>query len=54
MWLAPNLVTLIGFSWPLFNYVLVWSVAPGMGPGAGPWVHISCAVGLFFYQVRVS
>ncbi|GAA5863273.1 hypothetical protein JCM8547_002885 [Rhodosporidiobolus lusitaniae] len=49
-WLAPNLITLIGFFVIVLNFVTVWVVVPDLvGPG-GAWVYASCALGLFFYQ----
>lgn len=49
-WLAPNAVTLIGFSAVVVNFITVAAVSPGLEGSEHGWVWALCAVGLFFYQ----
>jgi ethanolaminephosphotransferase len=50
LWLAPNLVTLLGFFFILGNVALmVWYVPDMVGPAPG-WVYISFAVGVWMYS----
>ncbi|KAE9981533.1 hypothetical protein EG328_011570 [Venturia inaequalis] len=50
LWLAPNLVTLLGFFFILSNVALmVWYVPDMVGPAPG-WVYISFAVGVWMYS----
>ncbi|ORY86654.1 hypothetical protein BCR35DRAFT_277481 [Leucosporidium creatinivorum] len=49
-WLAPNTVTLIGFSAIAINVFTVALFNPDLIGPAGTWVYLSCAFGLFFYQ----
>ncbi|KAL2755809.1 hypothetical protein ACRALDRAFT_1082094 [Sodiomyces alcalophilus JCM 7366] len=50
LWLAPNMVTLIGFFFILANIVLLVIVMPDLvGPGPS-WIYYSFAFGLFMYQ----
>ncbi|KAL8285442.1 hypothetical protein RB597_002490 [Gaeumannomyces tritici] len=50
MWLAPNMVTLIGFGFVLFNVGLLVLFMPDLeGPGPS-WLYYSFAFGLFMYQ----
>lgn len=48
-WLAPNLITLIGFSAILLNFTTVAIFNSDLIGPAGSWVYFSCAFGLFFY-----
>ncbi|KAL7750459.1 hypothetical protein RI367_004233 [Sorochytrium milnesiophthora] len=50
MWMAPNLITLIGFSfvWINFLFLLIW--VPDMeGPGPS-WLYFSFALGIWLYS----
>ncbi|OAA63747.1 sn-diacylglycerol cholinephosphotransferase [Niveomyces insectorum RCEF 264] len=50
MWLAPNMVTLIGFLFILGNVGLLVLLMPDLvGPGPS-WLYYSFAFGLFMYQ----
>ncbi|KAK8075244.1 CDP-alcohol phosphatidyltransferase [Apiospora hydei] len=50
LWLAPNMVTLIGFFFILANIGLLVIFIPDLvGPGPG-WIYLSFAFGLFMYQ----
>ncbi|KAI1815228.1 CDP-alcohol phosphatidyltransferase [Poronia punctata] len=50
LWLAPNMVTLIGFFFILANVGLLVLVMPDLiGPGPS-WLYLSFAFGLFMYQ----
>lgn len=50
MWMAPNLITLIGFSFIVANlFTLLW-YNPTLDQDCPPWVYYSWAVGLFLYQ----
>jgi len=50
LWLAPNMVTLIGFFFILSNIILLEIFMPDLvGPGP-TWLYYSFAFGLFMYQ----
>ncbi|KAI1298572.1 CDP-alcohol phosphatidyltransferase [Xylaria venustula] len=50
LWLAPNMVTLLGFFFILANVGLLVIVMPDLvGPGPS-WLYLSFAFGLFMYQ----
>ncbi|KAI1170912.1 CDP-alcohol phosphatidyltransferase [Nemania sp. FL0916] len=50
LWLAPNMVTLLGFCFILANVGLLVLVMPDLvGPGPS-WLYLSFAFGLFMYQ----
>ncbi|KAH6687825.1 cholinephosphotransferase 1, partial [Plectosphaerella plurivora] len=50
LWLAPNMVTVIGFMFILANVGLLCVMVPDLvGPAPG-WVYLSFAFGLFMYQ----
>ncbi|KAI2601913.1 CDP-alcohol phosphatidyltransferase [Hypoxylon sp. NC1633] len=50
LWLAPNMVTLIGFFFILVNIALLVIIMPDLiGPGPS-WLYLSFAFGLFMYQ----
>ncbi|CAM1504676.1 Fc.00g022670.m01.CDS01 [Cosmosporella sp. VM-42] len=50
LWLAPNMVTLLGFFFILGNIVLLELFMPDLvGPGPS-WLYFSFAFGLFMYQ----
>ncbi|KAI8623956.1 CDP-alcohol phosphatidyltransferase [Xylariaceae sp. FL1651] len=50
LWLAPNMVTLLGFCFILANIGLLLIFMPDLvGPGPS-WLYLSFALGLFMYQ----
>ncbi|AEO53155.1 hypothetical protein MYCTH_2294110 [Thermothelomyces thermophilus ATCC 42464] len=50
LWLAPNMVTLLGFMCILFNVGLMVIMVPDLEGPAPSWVYYSFALGLFMYQ----
>ncbi|KAJ5475455.1 hypothetical protein N7539_007742 [Penicillium diatomitis] len=46
----PNLITLTGFMFVVFNFLTVMWYNPGMDTDCPPWVYASCAIGMFLYQ----
>ncbi|CAG7924446.1 unnamed protein product [Penicillium olsonii] len=50
MWMAPNMVTLLGFVWIVANVFLIELAVPDMvGPGPG-WIYFSFALGMWMYS----
>ncbi|KAK2757974.1 hypothetical protein FQN54_004380 [Arachnomyces sp. PD_36] len=50
MWMAPNLITLSGFSFVVLNFLTMLYYNPNLDTDCPPWVYASWAVGLFLYQ----
>jgi len=50
MWMAPNLITLSGFSFVIVNLLTLLWYNPTLDQDCPPWVYASWAVGLFLYQ----
>ena len=50
MWMAPNLITLSGFSFVIINLLTLLWYNPTLDQDCPPWVYASWAVGLFLYQ----
>ncbi|EFW18544.1 hypothetical protein D8B26_005310 [Coccidioides posadasii str. Silveira] len=50
MSMAPNLITLTGFSFVVINFLTLLWYNPGLDTDCPPWVYLSWAVGLFLYQ----
>lgn len=50
MGMAPNLVTLSGFSFIIVNTLTLLWYNPGLDQDCPPWVYATWAVGLFLYQ----
>jgi len=50
MWMAPNLITLSGFSFVIVNLITLLWYNPTLDQDCPPWVYASWAVGLFLYQ----
>ncbi|KAH7333249.1 sn-1,2-diacylglycerol cholinephosphotransferase-like protein [Rhexocercosporidium sp. MPI-PUGE-AT-0058] len=50
MWMAPNLITLSGFSFVIANILTLLWYNPTLDQDCPPWVYASWAVGLFLYQ----
>eukprot|EP01103_Thecamoeba_quadrilineata_P008965 TRINITY_DN18675_c0_g1_i1.p1 TRINITY_DN18675_c0_g1~~TRINITY_DN18675_c0_g1_i1.p1 ORF type:complete len:380 (+),score=45.93 TRINITY_DN18675_c0_g1_i1:34-1173(+) len=48
--IAPNLVTLIGFGAIILGYLVMTFYCPLFVAVSPLWVHILCAINLFFYQ----
>ncbi|KAJ6009931.1 hypothetical protein N7499_004668 [Penicillium canescens] len=50
MWMAPNMVTLLGFMWIVANVFIIEIFVPDMvGPGPG-WIYFSFALGMWMYS----
>ena len=49
-WIAPNLLTFVGFLHALAAYVLLLAHSPALDGSAPPWVYVACAACLFVYQ----
>jgi hypothetical protein len=50
MSMAPNLITLTGFSFVVINLLTLLWYNPTLDQDCPPWVYASWAVGLFLYQ----
>lgn len=50
MTMAPNLITLTGFMFVVFNFATMLWYTPGMDQDCPSWVYFSWAAGLFLYQ----
>lgn len=50
LWVAPNLVTLIGFFFIIISYLAVAYYVPHLEGEAPRWVYLFCAINLFLYQ----
>jgi ethanolaminephosphotransferase len=50
MSMAPNLITLSGFSFVVVNLLTLLWYNPTLDQDCPPWVYASWAVGLFLYQ----
>jgi ethanolaminephosphotransferase len=50
IWLAPNVITLLGIAAIYFNILCIELFIPDLSSAAPPWVYYSFALGLFFYQ----
>lgn len=48
--MAPNLITLTGFSFVIINFLTLLWYNPTLDQDCPPWVYVSWAVGLFLYQ----
>ncbi|KAJ6128131.1 hypothetical protein N7471_009348 [Penicillium samsonianum] len=50
MWMAPNMVTLLGFMWIVANIFIIQIFVPDMvGPGPA-WIYYSFALGMWMYS----
>ncbi|KAB5546873.1 phosphotransferase-like protein [Coniochaeta sp. 2T2.1] len=49
-WMAPNLITLTGFSFVVANFLTLLWYNPNLDTDCPVWVYYSWAVGLFLYQ----
>ena len=50
LWLAPNMVTLLGFFCILSNVILMLIYDPGLTGLAPSWVYYSYALGIWAYS----
>ncbi|CDS05172.1 hypothetical protein LRAMOSA07701 [Lichtheimia ramosa] len=50
MWIAPNLITLIGLGFMVSNVLLVVYYVPDLGTDAPNWIYFSFAAGLWLYS----
>ncbi len=50
LWMAPNLVTLMGTLIMVATTVVVLAFCPRLEGEAPQWSYILCALGLFIYQ----
>ncbi|KAL1303665.1 hypothetical protein AAFC00_007019 [Neodothiora populina] len=50
LWLAPNMVTLLGFFFIIGNVGLMVIYDPGLTGAAPPWVFVSYAIGIWMYS----
>jgi ethanolaminephosphotransferase len=50
LWMAPNLITLSGFSFVVVNLLTLLWYNPTLDQDCPPWVYATWAVGLFLYQ----
>ena len=50
MSMAPNLITLTGFSFVVINFLTLLWYNPTLDQDCPPWVYYSWAIGLFLYQ----
>ncbi|ORY67700.1 CDP-alcohol phosphatidyltransferase-domain-containing protein [Pseudomassariella vexata] len=50
MWMAPNLITLSGFMFVIFNFFTLLWYNPTLDQNCPTWVYYSWAIGLFLYQ----
>ncbi|CZT04774.1 related to ethanolaminephosphotransferase [Rhynchosporium agropyri] len=50
MWMAPNMITLSGFSFVIINILTLLWYNPTLDQDCPPWVYASWAAGLFLYQ----
>ena len=48
--MAPNLITLTGFSFVVFNFITLLIYTPTLVDPCPSWVYASWGVGLFLYQ----
>lgn len=50
MSMAPNAITLSGFSFVIINLITLIYYNPGLDQDCPPWVYLSWSIGLFLYQ----
>ncbi|KAK8024008.1 CDP-alcohol phosphatidyltransferase class-I family [Apiospora rasikravindrae] len=50
MWMAPNLITLLGFCFIILNFFTLLWYNPSLDQDCPPWVYYTWALGLFLYQ----
>jgi ethanolaminephosphotransferase len=50
MWMAPNLITLLGFGFVVANFLTMLWYTPTLDQVCPAWVYASWSIGLFLYQ----
>ncbi|KAH6593616.1 hypothetical protein BASA50_007178 [Batrachochytrium salamandrivorans] len=50
MWIAPNLITLLGFVFVIGNVFLVLLYVPDLAAGEPSWIYFSMGVGIWLYS----
>ncbi|KAF2109793.1 hypothetical protein BDV96DRAFT_651759 [Lophiotrema nucula] len=50
MWMAPNLITTLGFGFVVANFLTMLWYTPTLDQDCPTWVYASWAIGLFLYQ----
>ncbi|KAJ1973261.1 hypothetical protein H4R34_005136, partial [Dimargaris verticillata] len=50
LWMAPNLITLVGFGFVIGNLGLLLYYSPDLATPAPAWVYFSSALGLWLYS----
>ncbi|EGF84386.1 hypothetical protein BATDEDRAFT_18655 [Batrachochytrium dendrobatidis JAM81] len=50
MWIAPNLITLLGFVFIMGNVALVLVYIPDLSAGEPSWIYFSMGAGIFLYS----
>ncbi len=50
LWLAPNLITLTGFSFTAVSHILLFHYCPNLNGHAPAWVHVYNAAAVLMYQ----
>lgn len=50
LWMAPNLITLLGFLFVIANFILSYLYSPDLLRVGPDWIYVSFAVGIFLYS----
>ena len=50
-WMAPNLITLIGFMFVVIPHILIRTIAPHEDDVVPPWLYVVNGLGLYIYTV---
>merc|ERR1712100_836913 len=50
IWIAPNLVTLLGFFAIVASYLVMWFYSPQIQGEAPGWAYLFAGVSIFWYQ----
>lgn len=50
MWMAPNLVTLLGLFAAIISLALTLVFNPNLGPDGPAWLHLTAGISILFYQ----
>ena len=50
MWMAPNLITMLGLMCNVAAFILFWTLSPSFGSDVEPWVFYFCALMVWLYQ----
>jgi ethanolaminephosphotransferase len=49
-WMAPNMITLIGFTFVILNFITLLIYTPTLEDPCPSWVYATWGAGLFLYQ----